>query len=112
MILHERTHLMEGHSLDLLISELYLVITWYNPVSWLIRHELKQNHEFEADRNVLLQGIDESDYQLLLVRTVAGEPRFHLANQFNQSSIKTRINMMNKRKSNRWAMLKVLGSFM
>jgi len=108
VILHERTHLMEGHSLDLLISELYLVITWYNPVSWLIRHELKQNHEFEADRNVLLQGIDESDYQLLLVRTVAGEPRYHLANQFNQSSIKTRINMMNKRKSNPRAILKAL----
>ena len=108
VILHEQTHLKEGHGLDLFISELYLVITWYNPVSWLIRHELKQNHEFEADRNVLRQGIDESDYQLLLVRTVAGEPRFHLANQFNQSSIKTRINMMNKRKSNPRAILKAL----
>ena len=86
VILHEQTHLREGHGLDLLISELYLIITWYSPVSWMIRHELKQNHEFEADRNVLRQGIDESDYQLLLVRTVAGATRYHLANQFNQSS--------------------------
>jgi beta-lactamase regulating signal transducer with metallopeptidase domain len=108
VILHEQTHLKEGHSLDLLISELYLVMTWYNPVSWLIRHELKQNHEFEADRNVLRQGVDESDYQLLLVRTVAGEPLYHLANQFNQSNIKTRITMMNKRKSNPRAILKAL----
>jgi hypothetical protein len=108
VILHEQTHLKQGHTLDLLISEIYLVMTWYNPFSWLIRHELKQNHEFEADRNVLLQGIDESDYQLLLVRTVAGEPRYHLANQFNQSNIKTRINMMNKRKSNPRAILKAL----
>jgi hypothetical protein len=108
VILHEQTHLKEGHGLDLFISELYLIITWYNPVSWLIRHELKQNHEFEADRNVLRQGVDESDYQLLLVKTVAGEPRFHLVNQFNQSSIKTRITMMNKRKSNPRAILKAL----
>ena len=108
VILHEETHLKQGHTLDLLISEIYLVMTWYNPFSWLIRHELKQNHEFEADRNVLRQGIDESDYQLLLVRTVAGEPRYHLANQFNQSNIKTRITMMNKRKSNPRAILKAL----
>ena len=108
VILHEQTHLREGHGLDLLISELYLIITWYSPVSWMIRHELKQNHEFEADRNVLRQGIDESDYQLLLVRTVAGATRYHLANQFNQSSIKTRITMMNKRKSNPRAIFKAL----
>ncbi len=108
MILHEQTHLKEGHGLDLLISELYLIITWYNPFSWLIRHELKQNHEFEADRNVLRQGVDESDYQLLLIRTVAGATRYHLANQFNQSRIKTRITMMNKRKSNPRAILKAL----
>jgi beta-lactamase regulating signal transducer with metallopeptidase domain len=108
VILHEKTHLEQGHNLDLIISELYLIITWYNPFSWLIRHELKQNHEFEADRNVLRQGVDESDYQLLLVRSVAGAFRYHLANQFNQNSIKTRITMMNKRKSNPRAILKAL----
>lgn len=108
MILHEQTHLQQYHSLDLIIIECYLVITWYNPFSWLIRHELKQNHEFEADHIVLHQSFDKSEYQLLLVRTVAGEPRFHLANQFNQSSIKTRIIMMNKRKSNPRAILKAL----
>jgi hypothetical protein len=82
-------------------------MTWYNPVSWLIRHDLKQNHEFEADNNVLRQGVDESSYQLLMVRTVAGESRFLLANQFNQSSIKKRITMMNKKKSNPRGILKV-----
>jgi len=83
-------------------------MTWYNPLSWLIRYELKQNHEFEADRNVLRQGIDESDYQLLLVKTAAGEHRYKLANQFNQMSIKTRITMMNKTKSRNGAILKAL----
>ena len=108
VILHELTHMEKFHSLDLFISELYMVMTWYNPLSWLIRHEMKQNHEFEADRNVLRQGVDISDYQLLLVKTIAGEPRFKLANQFNQSNLKTRITMMNKRKSNPGAILKVL----
>jgi beta-lactamase regulating signal transducer with metallopeptidase domain len=106
ILLHEKTHLEKGHNLDLFLLEAYLVITWYNPFSWLIRRELKQNHEFEADRNVLRQGIDDSDYQLLLVRTVAGEQRYRLANPFNQSNLKTRIAMMNKRRSNSLATLK------
>ena len=108
MILHEQAHLNQMHSLDLFIAELYLIITWYNPVSWLIRNELKQNHEFEADRNVIRQGINESDYQLLLVKAVAGEFRFLLANQFHQSDIKTRIKMMNREKSGYVAILKTL----
>jgi len=106
ILLHEKTHLEKGHNLDLLFLEAYLIITWYNPFSWLIRRELKQNHEFEADRNVLRQGVDDSDYQLLLVRTVAGEQRYRLANSFNQSNLKTRIAMMNKRRSNSLAILK------
>ena len=108
VILHEQTHRVKGHSLDLFISELFLILTWYNPVSWLIRHELKQNHEFEADRNVIRQGIDESDYQLLLLKAAAGETRFYLANRFNQSSIKTRIAMMNKERSGKMSILKLL----
>ncbi|MEI7661763.1 MAG: M56 family metallopeptidase [Bacteroidota bacterium] len=100
VILHEQAHLDQMHSLDLFIAGLYVVMTWYNPISWLMRRELKQNHEFEADRKVLSKGVDESDYQLLLVRRVAGETRFQLASQFNYSNIKTRIAMMNKTKSN------------
>ncbi|MCX6246289.1 MAG: M56 family metallopeptidase [Bacteroidetes bacterium] len=108
IILHEKTHLEKGHSLDLLLMELYLVMTWYNPFSWLMRHEMKQNHEFEADRNVLREGVDESDYQLMLVKAAAGAFRYKLANQFNQSNIKTRITMMNKTISRPPAILKSL----
>jgi hypothetical protein len=108
LILHEKTHLEKGHSLDLLLMELYLVMTWYNPFSWLMRHEMKQNHEFEADRNVLREGVDESEYQLMLVKAAAGAFRYKLANQFNQSNIKTRITMMNKTISSPFAILKSL----
>ena len=108
ILLHEQTHLAKFHGLDLIFSEFYLVMTWYNPFSWFIRHELKQNHEFEADSHVILEGTDATEYQLLLVRKAAGEVRYNLANQFNQSNIKNRIAMMNKRKSNPGAILKVL----
>lgn len=105
---HEQTHLNALHGFDLIITEMYLVLTWYNPFSWLIRYEIKQNHEFEADRNVLRNGFEPTDYQLLLVKTAVGEHRFRLANQFNQINIKTRINMMNKRRSNPLAILRIM----
>ncbi len=108
IILHEQVHLKGWHSLDLIIAETVLLVTWYNPFSWLLMHELKQVHEFEADHNVILQGVNSADYQLLLVRNVAGEPRFKLANQFRQSNIKSRIHMMNKRKSSPGSLLKLL----
>lgn len=108
IIRHEQTHLNAWHGFDLLIIEIYLALTWYNPFAWLIRFEIKQNHEFEADRNVLRSGYEPTDYQLLLVKTAVGERRFRLANQFYQINIKTRINMMNKRKSSSLAMLRIM----
>ena len=107
IIRHEQTHLKAKHGLDLIIIELYLAITWYNPVSWLFRSELKQNHEFDADVTVL-QDFNAPEYQLLLIRKAVGESRFRLANQFNQHNIKTRIKMMNRKKSNPLGALKVL----
>lgn len=108
MILHEQTHLREKHGIDLLLAEMMLIMTWYNPASWLLRRELRQIHEFEADRQVLSKGVDPADYQLLLLKATAGEPRFKLANQFNQSNIKLRIAMMNKVKSKPGAIFKAL----
>ncbi len=108
IIRHEQTHLNALHGFDLIITEIYLALTWYNPFAWLMRFEIKQNHEFEADRNVVRTGFEPSDYQLLLVKTAVGEHRFRLANQFNQINIKTRINMMNKRKSSSLAMLRIM----
>lgn len=107
IIRHEQTHLKAKHGLDLIIIELYLAITWYNPVSWLFRSELKQNHEFDADVTVL-QDFNAPEYQLLLIKKAVGESRFRLANQFNQHNIKKRIKMMNRKKSNPLGALKVL----
>lgn len=93
---HEFSHVRLMHSIDLIIL---LACTIVNPVCWLVLQEIKIVHEFEADDEVINRyGIQEQDYQrLLLIRTVGAEA-YALASSFNLN-IKKRIIMMNKNKT-------------
>lgn len=106
---HEMAHIKARHSIDLLISEICILFHWFNPSVWLLRQELQNIHEYEADESVLNQGVDAKRYQLLLIKKAVGAQRFtSMANSFNHSSLKKRIAMMLKQKSNPWARLKYL----
>jgi beta-lactamase regulating signal transducer with metallopeptidase domain len=107
IILHEYVHIRQRHTVDILIAELVCVVNWYNPFAWLVRYSIRQNLEFIADQQVLEKGVDRKGYQYHLLK-VAGEPRYRLANNFNFSSLKKRIIMMNKMRSARLHLLKLL----
>ena len=64
VLLHEFSHQRLLHFIDLAIAELFIAVNWYNPVAWLLRYEMKRNHEFEVDREVVAQGSDMAEYQL------------------------------------------------
>jgi len=96
IVLHEYVHIRQKHSVDILFAELLSVIGWYNPFVWLIRHSIRQNLEFIADRQVLGSGVDRKAYQYHLLNVV-GRPAYRIANSFNFSSLKKRIVMMNTR---------------
>ena len=104
----EMMHLKSHHSIDLLFMECILWLHWFNPAIWLLKRELKDIHEYQADKGVLTQGVDATKYQLLLVKKAVGSSLYTLANSFNHSKIKKRITMMLKGKSNNWARLKLL----
>ena len=106
---HEMAHIKARHSIDLLISEICILFHWFNPSVWLLRQELQNIHEYEADESVLNQGVDAKRYQLLLIKKAVGAQRFtSMANSFNHSKLKKRITMMLKEKSSPWARLKYL----
>jgi hypothetical protein len=107
IILHEYVHITQRHTVDILVAELMCMLNWYNPFCWLIRWSIRQNLEFIADQQVLAKGVDKKGYQYHLL-TVLGEPRYRLANNFNFSSLKKRIVMMNKIRSARLHLLKFL----
>ena len=105
---HESAHIRNGHSWDLLLAEVCIFFQWFNPAAWLLKQELQNIHEFEADEWVISQGIDAKKYQLLLIKKAVGARLYSIANSFNHSSLKKRITMMIKKKSNPWARMKYL----
>ena len=106
ILAHEQAHIRMRHTWDLLFTELFLWLQWFNPAAWLLRQELQAVHEFEADAAVLGMGYDSKEYKLLLIEKAVGSSRYTLANSFNHSSLINRITMMQKRKSNPWARMK------
>ena len=108
IIAHEYAHIMHKHFRDLLLAEICLLFQWFNPAMWLFRKELKTVHEFEADESVLKAGIDAKKYQLLLIQKTVGTRLYSMVNSFDHSSLKKRIPMMLKKKSNPWKLSKYL----
>ena len=108
ILMHEQAHVRSAHSRDLLLASLLAVFQWFNPLVWICRSELKLLHEYEADDFVLNQGIDATQYQLLLVKKAVGEKRFLLANGFNHAQLKNRITMMQITYKAAWKKLSLL----
>jgi len=100
LIAHENVHRDQFHSIDLIITELFTIVHWFNPFAWLIKKDLKSEHEFYADEQVINQGFDKTGYQALLLKSHEGMAMY-LTNNFNYSILKKRLVMMKKQKSNR-----------
>ena len=108
ILAHERGHIRLHHSWDIVFVEMLTALQWFNPVVWLLRRDLRTVHEYEADASVLSSDSDVSQYIQLLMRKAMGTKASILANGINNSTIKKRIFMMLKHKSNRRAWLKAL----
>ncbi len=102
---HELQHIRCHHTLDVLLMSAVSALHWFNPLVWIARAELRLLHEYEADEGLLNQGIDATQYQLLLVRKAVGEQRFSLANGFNHAKLKQRITMMQHKPTSGWMRL-------
>jgi TonB family protein len=108
ILLHERVHVLQWHSADVVFSELFCAFFWWNPIAWFFRREIRVNHEYLADRAVLSVGRDPKQYQYLLLETLVLTNRIPINNYFNISQLKQRIAMMNKKQSPKPAAAKYL----
>lgn len=107
MISHELEHVKQGHSLDIIILEILTVFQWFNPFMWMLRHAIRENHEYLADQAVLTTGVNRGYYKKLLLDQFVGG-QLVIANNFNTSIIKNRIKMMSKIKSPKYAISKIV----
>ena len=92
---YEATHQKQLHSIDLILIELVKIFFWYNPIIWLYKRAMVENHEFLADQSAASK--NKNEYQGWLLNGVLQGFSPVLVNQFfNQSLIKTRIKMLQK----------------
>jgi hypothetical protein len=107
ILAHERVHIRQGHSLDILLMEMAITLQWFNPFVWPYKKSLQETHEYLADDGVIAQGFSAARYKRLVFEQHVGAQLFEFANNFKQSQIKRRLTMMSKIKSGNAAKLKL-----
>lgn len=101
ILLHEKIHIEQKHTIDLLLAEMVLIFQWFNPFAWQWRKALEINLEFLTDDQMLQQDtVERESYQFSLLKVAAPQFPLSLTTNYNQSLLKKRIIMMNSKKSN------------
>lgn len=106
IITHEKVHVRQLHTIDILLAQLSCAVLWFNPFIWLYHKELKQNLEFIADSTAIGHTPCKKSYQYTLLKTSLPNQSLALTNNFYNSLIKKRIVMLHKSKSKRINLLK------
>ncbi|MEA5403145.1 TonB family protein [Arcicella sp. DC2W] len=104
---HEFVHIRQLHSADIMLFELIAIFNWFNPIVYLYKSSIKQIHEFIADEVASRHEASKADYAMLLFQEQFGVQAIPLTNNFfNKSLLKLRIDMLQKQRSTRTALLK------
>ncbi len=104
---HERVHIAQWHSLDILFLEILRILFWFNPVLLFYKKSLVVLHEYLADE-VAMPLVGRVVYSRLLLRYRSFCLPPELSNSFFQPQIKKRIMKMYQKKSEKKAFLKYL----
>jgi bla regulator protein blaR1 len=98
---HEKVHIEQKHTIDIVIAELVLIFQWFNPFAWIYRREIESNLEYLTDDQLMQHcTVEKKSYQLSLMKVSAPHFPLSLTTNYNQSILKKRIAMMNSKRSN------------
>ena len=99
ILLHEKCHIEENHSADILFIEFLKIFSWFNPALFFFKKAMITNHEFLADEYVLQNNYDVSNYQHLILNEIKISQSFNLTHQFDFNNTKKRFIMMTTKNS-------------
>ena len=108
IIAHELAHVRLRHSWDNLLADFAANMLWWLPFTWMLRRDLRDVHEYQADQAVMQRGFDAHTYQMLLIDRATEPTPYEIANNFEQNPIKRRLVMMFRNQSGRYAWMKAL----
>lgn len=105
---HEQAHVRMKHSWDVVLCDLTCRLLWCLPFAWMLRQDLVDVHEFQADEAVLRGGVTIDEYEHLLVRKAVQTQVLPIMNTLRRGALKKRFAMMHSGPSSRWSRLKLL----
>ena len=105
---HELAHVRLRHSWDVVLCDLTCRLLWCLPFAWMLRQDLVDVHEFQADEAVLRGGVTLDEYEHLLVRKAVQTQVLPIMNTLRRGALKKRFAMMHSGPSSRWSRLKLL----
>ena len=105
---HELAHGRMRHSWDVILCDLSCRLLWCLPFVWMLRQDLVDVHEYQADEAVLQGGVTLEDYEHLLVRKAVQTQMLPITNTLRRGALKKRFAMMHCGRSSRWSRLKLL----
>lgn len=110
IVLHEKGHTLHGHTIDILLLNLFRVVFWWLPSSWWVLKELRLIHEFQADAYAM-QHADAGHYKKLLIGNALSSVNMSLASSFHHGTLLKRLKAMQAKKQiiSKWK-LGVLGT--
>ena len=105
IIEHEKAHVIQKHSFDIVGLEILRGLFWLSPLVHLYARSLRNVHEYLADAAVL-QNTEKQQYGRLLISQTTARSGLVIANHLNFSQLKKRIIMMTRNESQRLMLVK------
>lgn len=109
ILAHETSHVRHRHSIERIVMECLKALLWWNPFAWIAARRLTEAEEFEADSDVLSNGFDVERYMHVILKQLFGYTP-EIANGLRNSLTKKRFQMMTKKSSGRYALLRLAGT--
>lgn len=107
ILIHEKGHVVEKHSYDILFVELLKIGYWFQPMLYFYKKAIQENHEFLADAYCLNQIENINAYQNIILNYYSKQNKqLELCSSFNYKNLKKRFIMM--KNTNKGNVTKVL----
>jgi TonB-dependent SusC/RagA subfamily outer membrane receptor len=107
IVSHEKIHVREKHTFDILFTEIMFLLQWFNPFAWLMKDAVKNNLEYLTDHEIA-KHYNAQTYQLAMVTLADKQGIAPFLTALNGSQLKNRIVMMKKKTENKYAFVKQL----
>lgn len=109
IFLHEKSHLDQMHSIDLILIHLIKIFMWFNPILFLYKKAIITNHEFLADEAVLNHEFNLKEYQILILDELMSSQNMAFTHALSFNNTKKRFIMMKAQKTKFSLLRKTVG---